>query len=161
MMNVLAQITQWNFNRNNLEFDPALEIKLLSEEAREFMEASTKADRLREAADFMFVLTGTFAKYASTIYPSVHAWERGVEGFEKMQAWISSIQQMIETSLEVDETIQLLPQALQIVAQANEAKGSVKNADGKVVKGDAYCDPIATIKGLILVDDELNGPLWN
>lgn len=148
-MDVRTGIIEWNRKRNQLRFDPNLEAKLLSDEAREFFMAETVEDRLHEAADFFFVLIGTVAKYVSNEFERADDLLRQFSRFNELESWGEKVGFEIREQLERDGTRQLLLDAMQIVLEANQAKLGVKDASGKIIKGADYVSPIEKIHQLI------------
>lgn len=146
---VKTRILKWNRDRNSLAFNTKTEIKMLSEEANEFFMADTVEDRLREAADFVFVWEGTVSKFCAYKHDTAIGFSSGVETYKEIEEWSGAIREHIKSFLSEDGTFHLLPKALKIVLEANEAKPTTKNAEGKVIKGDNYVDPIAAIRELI------------
>lgn len=149
------RIVKWNYERNQLNFDPSLEIKMLSEEASEFYEALAKGDSahiLAEWADFHFVAYGTFAKYHAQPIESIVMFEVGHEKWQKLRAWMTEVAEQMDNIL--DEHFVNHPSsfgimkevALETVTECNEAKGTTKNADGKVQKGKNHKDPVELIR---------------
>jgi hypothetical protein len=149
------RIVRWNRDRGLMKtFNPNLEAKMLTEEAREFFLASEVEHMLQEAADFMFVKTGTVAKYFAQESEGVQKLLSDYDHFNHMFEWMrDTIDCMVDvlTSKYIAcgfPTIQLesdLELALSFVCNANDAKGKEK-VDGKVVKGKYYIDPIEQIR---------------
>jgi len=141
------QIARWNYKRNNTNFDPELELRMLSEEAQEFKDGmlmyfegntSDRLDAIIEMidawADYQFVMQGSIFKYL---------------GSDKSFDWYSiKVQEKYMYSILTD-TLGLDPEmlnaSLQAVIDANNAKGTEK-VNGKIQKGPDWVDPKATIK---------------
>ena len=146
---MLKELTvAWNRDRGLLEhFDPKLELKMLSEEAKEFYEAETLAHKLAEYADFQFVLDGTKAKFGSQIIESHLDLDLRMQTYKDMMSWASNIQiDMRSCLLSMIEPYKenlngLVDMARRIVIRNNGMKGKKKNADGKVVKCEHQLDP--------------------
>lgn len=146
---IINQIIRWNRERNGLDFNVDTEIKMLTEEVNEFFMAETKEDRLREAADFKFVWTGTLAKCLGGRCKDELDFMSRKGFFDYIKEWADvEIDAMTEV-LEEDGTYYLWPRVLEIVTKANLAKPKTKNVDGKVIKGDDYTDPIEEIRQII------------
>jgi NTP pyrophosphatase (non-canonical NTP hydrolase) len=149
------RIVQWNWERNGLQFDPSLEIKLLSEEAHEFYEALASGDSahiLAEWADFYFVAYGTYAKYHAQPIDSIVMFEVGAEKWKKLDTWMTEVGEQMDHILDehfADHpgSVRTMKQvALETVTECNELKGTTKNADGKVVKGKNHKNPVELIR---------------
>ena len=144
------RIMEWNRERNGLHFDPLLETRLLVEEANEFMTATTTADRLREAADFLFVAVGTQAKFIANKPTHPDHLINDYERYKQLVAWAESVKEYMVGILEDEHiTESKIMQALGIVTAANELKGKELDAGGKVTKCGAYSDPIGMIRALV------------
>jgi hypothetical protein len=169
---VMERIIKWNYERNQLNFDPSLEVKMLSEEAHEFYEALVKGDSahiLAEWADFHFVAYGTSAKYRAQRIDSIVMFEVGHEKWDKLVSWMTDTGEQLDTLLaehfenvQAGQTVRsgglnIVPGsggslrhmkqvALETVTECNEAKGTKKNADGKVEKGPNHKDPVELIR---------------
>jgi hypothetical protein len=144
---------KWNKDRGLLEkFDPELELKMLSEEAKEFYHAISIPHRLAEYADFIFVLDGTKAKFACKLQrPFDFDFGTELANFKKILDWAAILQQDMYESL-VDSIDASRPEIAQMIAYArgcvikcNEMKGS-KKKDGKVVKNKVHVDPTDMIR---------------
>jgi hypothetical protein len=169
---IVERIIKWNYKRNQLNFDPSLEVKMLSEEAREFYEAVALGDSahiLAEWADFHFVSYGTYAKYHAQPIESIVMFEVGVEKWEKLDAWIYNTSEQLDTildghfaNMQTGQTVRsgglnivqgnggslrhMKQVALETVTECNEAKGTRKNPDGKIEKGPKHQDPVELIR---------------
>ena len=149
MEGIINQIIRWNRERNGLALNIDTEVKMLTEEANEFFMAETKEDRLREAADFVFVWRGTSAKCLSGRCKDWQSIMSRKGFFDCIRKWVDVVTDAMTEMLEEDGTYHLWPRVLEIVTKANLAKPKTKNVDGKVIKGDDYIDPIEEIKQLI------------
>ncbi len=149
MEGIVNQIVRWNRERNGLAFNVDTEVKMLTEESNEFFMAETKEDRLREAADFMFVWIGTVAKCLGGRCKDWQSLMPRKGFFDYIKDWVDAETEVMAEVLEEDGTYYLLPRVLEIVTKANLAKPKTKNVDGKVIKGDDYIDPIEEIKQII------------
>lgn len=135
----------WNKDRGLLEkFDPALELKMLSEEVAEFYMADTLAHKFVEYADFIFVFDGTKAKYGCQPIKSTVMFEVSVSSYRVLREWAYDMQNTMYAILEeavgaamVDAYINT---ARNIVVTNNERKSSEKR-NGKVVKNKDHIDP--------------------
>lgn len=149
MEGIINQIVRWNRERNGLALHIDTEVKMLTEEANEFFMAETKEDRLREAADFMFVWIGTLAKCLGGRCKGELDFMSRKGFFDCIKEWADAETEVMIKVLEEDGTYYLWPRVLEIVTKANLAKPKTKNVDGKVIKGDDYVDPIEEIKELL------------
>lgn len=149
MEGIVNKIVRWNRERNGLALNIDTEVKMLTEEANEFFMAETKADRLREAADFKFVWVGTLAKCLGGRCKNELDFMSRKSFLEDIEAWADAEEEAMSEMLNEDGTRHMLPRALEIVTRANLAKPKTKNSDGKVIKGDDYVDPIEEIKQII------------
>lgn len=150
---MLNDIITWNLKRNELKFDPALEAKMLSEEANEFYTATTLVERVREYCDFCFVLQGTKAKFYSRKYTDHREAVYAYEHFKEFMEWAEEVQDKMYESLcecvawrGVDD---IVSQSFDAVIAANNAKGTEKNSDGKVIKGPDYVSPSDAIAEIL------------
>ena len=139
---------KWNRDRGLLEhFDPKLELKMLSEEAKEFYEAETLAHKLAEYADFQFVLDGTKAKFGSQIIESHLDLDLRMQTYKDMMSWASTVQSDMRSCLLSildpygDSLNGLIDMARGIVIRCNGLKGKKKDDEGKVVKNEHHLDP--------------------
>lgn len=156
---MMNHIIEWNRERGLLDtFDPCLELKMLSEEAREFYNATTFEHTLAEAADFIFVLEGTKAKYHCNCLDGTVIFEINYRRFEQLMAWANSIKDNMESLLECEAKMihnlryskvkHLIGLALAAVIDCNNKKPN-KKAGGKVVKGESHVNPVGLIYNLI------------
>jgi len=148
-----AMTVKWNRDRGLLDkFDPKLELKMLSEEAKEFYAAETLAHMLAEYADFIFVLDGTKAKFGSQLIDSHLDIDLRVKTYGDIMEWANRIRCNIETCIgsalgnQYNEISGLVEMARGIVIQCNNLKGKKKNADGKVIKNTEHVDPVERIQ---------------
>lgn len=147
------RVVKWNRDRGLLlEFNPDLERRMLSEEAREFYMAETLVCKLAEYADFVFVLEGTKAKYGCNSGIKTEAFDSYKE-YKELYAWASLLrQEMYELLMDIlrragyaNESNKLLGLAYDAVCSCNELKGLDKES-GKIKKGENYKDPAEVIK---------------
>ena len=146
---MLKELTvKWNRDRGLLEnFDPKLELKMLSEEAAEFYAAETLAHKLAEYADFQFVLDGTKAKFGSQIIESHLDLDLRIQTYKDMMSWASTVQSDMRSCLlcmvdPYNENLNgLVDMARRIVIRNNGMKGKERDSDGKVVKCEHQLDP--------------------
>jgi len=148
------RIAQWNYNRDNINFDPELELRMLTEEAQEFkdgMEMWFKAqsfyrdNEVSEAivemvdawADYQFVMSGSIFKYLGSDIP--FDWD----SIRTQERYMFTI---LNKQLGIDEAT--LNICLDCVITANEAKGT-KKIKGKIQKGDTWRDPKDTILNIL------------
>ena len=152
------RIIDWNHERNGLKFNIDLEVKLLQEESSEFMTANTLVERVQEFSDFLFVYTGTVAKYSAVTFNKADSFQNLFQKMAEVQTWaeerMSMMSRMVVKELELlradeDQINNILFGALKAVVEANEAKGTEKDENGKVVKGPDYVSPVTAIQTLI------------
>lgn len=152
------RIIDWNRERNGLAFNSDLEIKMLQEECNEFFQAETMVERLQEFSDFLFVYTGTVAKYSAVTLNNVASFQNLFQQMAEIQTWaeerMSMMSRMVVKEIQFltnheEDIEQILQGALDAVISANEAKGTEKDENGKVVKGPDYVSPVTAIQTLI------------
>ena len=148
-----ALTVRWNRDRGLLDkFDPKLELKMLSEEAKEFYAAETLAHMLAEFADFLFVLDGTKAKFGSQLINSHLDLDLRLKVYSDIIDWAHKVMADMDSclhsmlSMQYNETTGLINMARRIVIKCNELKGSEKDKDGKVVKTVKHVDPVRDIQ---------------
>lgn len=155
---VVAGIVEWNLARNNLKFDPALEAKMLSEEAREFFTALNLVERCREAADFTFVMVGTLSKYYAQQRQDASEICFSHAHFLEFRRWMEDTNAIIRATLENEfealgfgakDVNYVQDVCLRYVLEANRAKNAEKNAEGKVQKGANYVSPSEKIDAFL------------
>jgi hypothetical protein len=166
-MNMNHLIVKWNQERGLLSkgFDPALELKMLSEEANEFYNADSFEHRLCEYADFKFVKAGTIAKNHAQTGLSITMFENFRARFVQLMEWSEEVEANMvslllseKAFLDRDGTLagrrfeELVDLALTIVITNNDYKGGKKDADGKVVKAERQIKPEALMRELIYAD---------
>jgi dsDNA-binding SOS-regulon protein len=142
---------KWNRDRGLLEsFNQELELKMLSEEAKEFYMAETIPHKLAEYADFLFVLDGMKAKFGCRpqrpfnvnteldYYKSILEWAKLLKAdmYECLVDMIDACEEDIAV---------MIAYARGCVIKCNEMKGS-KKKDGKVVKNKVHVDPTDMIR---------------
>jgi len=161
------RVAEWNRSRGLLEqgFDPQLEIWMLTEEAREFVLAEDKYQKLQEAADFLFVFNGTEAKFYAETFVSYGALETATQGFYCIQDWVSHVHAYHRNVIAElffpngstfggSTVVDLLEIALDEVIKANERKPK-DTVSGKIIKGPDYESPLPQIKAR--VEERLHG----
>lgn len=157
------RVIKWNRDRNGLIFDPNLEMKMLSEEAREFWMSEDLAHKFQEYADFLFVSVGAFAKYHATQWSSFSQFALGVDGFNQMTEWIGRQEESMRDNLKALSEAngfnkfafdQVKNFAIDAVIEANEAKPLAKEEGGKIPKGVFYKSPLERIQNKL---EDLNG----
>jgi len=148
-----ARIIKWNRDRCLLgNFDPALERKMLTEEANEFYMAESLAHMMAEYCDFVFVSEGTRAKYFSQKVPSAGVFSIMTEGWGDLTSWIndagSEMEELLQDAFESAGHVnfdQAMDFAMSVVITNNELKGTKKH-NGKIVKAEGQIDPAITIQ---------------
>lgn len=147
-MTKTERIISWNKSRNGLEFDPNLEVRLLSEEASEFYLANSYGHKLQEYADFLFVWEGTKAKFNATTYKSHVNFVKASRFFEEVKRWVNSLKtdmHNILLTMEPRKAQDDIEFAILAVIKANENKPNKKDKGGKIVKGENYISPLEVI----------------
>lgn len=141
------RIINWHRERYH---GPCNDIALLSEEAKEFWEATEPAHMLQEYCDFKFVWEGVKWRYNSEVYMSPVDLEITAHNFNIISEWAE--QQLVEmydrlwfTDYRNDG---LKEAALVLVLEANELK-PLEPVDGKIPKGDKYESPLPKIRELL------------
>ena len=147
-----ALVVKWNRDRGLLDnYDPSLELRMLSEEAREFYMAETLAHMLAERADFEFVLHGTKAKFGSQKLSSHIDMPLYMDTYTDIVDWAEVVAEDMDRCLEsalgpmCHEIAGLIRLALDVVVQCNNRKGKNKS-EGKIVKIENPPDPVALIQ---------------
>jgi hypothetical protein len=148
------QIAQWNYERNNTNFNPELELRMLQEEAQEFKDGLymyfevQKGVRLGYISDAIVEMVDAWADYQFVMGGSVFKYL----GSDRLFNWDSiRVQEKYMYHILTDElkieafTLRL---CLQAVVDANKAKGTEK-VNGKIQKGPDWVDPKEVIKGLL------------
>lgn len=146
------RIIDWNRERNGLKLDPELEVAMLTEEANEFFMSTNLVNMLREYADFMFVWTGTKAKYLS-YYPDMrmnaNCFLDNQEQFYAFEKWANKVmdsmgdlveEELAAINLNTDKHT-IIRKTLEAVVSANENKGTERDECGKIAKGPNYIAP--------------------
>ena len=148
-----ALTIKWNRDRGLLNnFDPKLELKMMSEEAAEFYAAETPAHMLAEYADFQFVLDGSKAKFGSQVIESHLDLDLRVKIYNDMMTWASKVQSDMRSCLasvfqpNPSEVNRLIDMARGLVIKCNFMKGEKKNAEGKIVKNEEHINPTDLIQ---------------
>lgn len=157
------EIIEWNRERGLLDnFDPELEIKMLSEESREFYKAGAFAHKLCEYADFLFVREGTMAKYHCQIGQTTASFSFGRDAFVQLMEWTEEVQDnMLACLVEAYDLEKLHDRisgfeqcvylALSFVVENNKSKGK-KTDGGKVIKIKDHIRPEVLLKEFLYDD---------
>jgi hypothetical protein len=150
MKSLTTRIIDWNRIRNSLNWSPNLETKMLSEEANEFFMADNLVDRLRECADFMFVLIGSRAKYYAQSHRAYYEVGNRHEDFRRFERWAEDVFDGMRTALgeeikDYHKIDKLLAKVLEAVVDANDLKGTERDETGKIQKGTKYVSPVERI----------------
>lgn len=163
-MDLQERILEWNRQRNGLAFDPRLEIKMLTEELNEFLQATDLAHILAEAADFKFVWAGTVSKYYSQKHENDTMFWVGLDRWKALDQWVEEAFKMILDrtkdvfGISPVDTHNLILKALEIVTTCNELKPTTKDENGKVVKGENHQDPVELIRDMLVSEGILPHP---
>lgn len=158
-----AEVVAWNRDRGLLTagFDPRLELKMLSEEAREFYLAETLEHMLAEYADFLFVWYGTEAKFhgdliqSPTIFSMV--WDEWLKLKQYGEFTVAAMYSVLNShfvSHRYSHINMCVAFALKTVINNNNLKGK-KKVGGKVVKCEEQVDPILAIKAMM--EEKIDG----
>ena len=152
----LMQVTQWNFDRNKLEYSKELEDRLWSEEVNEFKQELLKyldnplnkleviANMVKEYCDCNFVYYGTVMKQLGNTKVSDYNFELSM-----MNTLLIEVLLKHKVKLYDADKQPTIEEALGIVIEANNKKPK-KKVNGKVVKGEDYIDPTVLIIDLLL-----------
>lgn len=153
------RIIDWNQKRNGLEFKMDLELRMLQEEAQEFLISENIVEYLQEYSDFIFVYSGTLAKYYADESTTLEHFRQSRDLFAELQAWAQEFLQyagqllsnelMLLCPNDEEKLNVILNQSLEAVIKANEAKGTEKDENGKVKKGPNYRKPVEAINDII------------
>ena len=135
-MNRYERIEKWNKDRNDLEFNPELEFKMLMEELTEIFKAPSLPEKVQEFCDLLFVEGGTVAKMKE-YDPFFFSLIIGLGYF--LHFYMEAL----------DVTIEAFDACFDAVITANEKKGTTKDANGKIIKGDAYTSPLPEIISIL------------
>lgn len=140
----VQRIEKWNEDRGMTDFDPQLEVRLISEETVELLTATNLPNLLKELADLTFVGTGTMYKDKELVME------------DYLNATFDLVSDIVYTYPEMellqeydDQGIDIASACVSIVTEANELKGSEKDENGKVVKGPNYVNPEHTITKML------------
>lgn len=146
-MNVTERIIDWHRKRYH---GPVNDIALLSEEAKEFWEATEPAHMLQEFCDFKFVWEGVKWRFNSDTYMSVVDLEIMSHGFNTVTEWYEDQLVQMESRLLRIMHPRVIPKsdAMQLVLEANELK-PLEPVDGKIPKGGKYVSPLPKIRELL------------
>jgi len=154
------RIIKWNRDRGLLEggFDIGHELKMLSEEAREFYYATDYPEMLAEYSDFIFVMVGTKAKYFSDVQVSHVAFSMHVDEWNKLDEWMTRQVDEMQDLLLVKHRVlgrgkyadlqDDLNMAMYLVIKNNEYKSDQK-LNGKVIKSEDQHDPADLIRKVL------------
>lgn len=152
-----VRIVDWNRERGLLDkgFDPQLELKMLSEEAREFYMAETLEHMMCEYCDFLFVKAGTKAKYFSSLIESPSAFLLSRKNWNQMEDWIEDVESNMFNLLFCKFKAQgkagldkALNFTLSVIINNNNLKGTDK-VDGKVVKSAFQENPVKRVEAYL------------
>ena len=153
------RILAWNRGRNGFEFDMDLEISMLKEELREFLNSASLYNMLREYADFLFVYTGSNAKYMAAKFNTVEGFVQQREKWAEVQSWardaMEAMKQILVFQLSIygldpdTQILEVFDRCLEAVVEANENKGTEKDESGKIKKGPNYVPPEETIQEIL------------
>ena len=153
-------IVEWNKERGLLAkgFDPALELKMLTEEANEFYNADSFEHRMCEYADFKFVKVGTKAKYYAQTDMTTTMFKSHRDSFIQMMEWAEEAEcnmlSLLSSEMEVlnkagvmlNSSLDfLLDLALSTVISNNNLKGKA-TVDGKIVKAEDQTKPEEAVR---------------
>jgi len=147
------RIIKWNKDRDNINLDFDLELKMLSEERREFWLADSLAHKMQEFCDFQFVKVGTDFKIQCHLHESVNV-------LLSQDAQMMALDDVQDDYMMYDHLMRLLKyeysdkydldkmisDCLDIVITANEAKPKKKDSSGKIIKGEKHTDPLKEIE---------------
>ena len=150
------RIIKWNKDRDNINLDYDLEIKMLTEERREFWLADSLAHKLQEYCDFLFVKVGTEFKLECNLFNSINVYLANevcilaindlIDDYPLYHHLSDLINYEYKYRLDVDK---IISDCLNIIIMANEVKPKKKDASGKIIKGENHTDPLKKIEGYL------------
>ena len=149
-MSIIESICKWNTDRENTDYDPALEFNMLQEELMEYVHSY-----IRTVND----------KFGQDIHESTEEWYKEnqpdiawyVESPEFLENWrVNQLDALCDLIfVAVGSMYKLLgdkdkvESALYSVIEANERKGMEKNKDGKIIKPSDFEGPEEELRILI------------
>ena len=151
-------IIKWNIDRGLTELNPDLEVKMLTEERREFWLADTMEHKLQEFCDFLFVGVGSEFKMNIRTFNSLPLLNESYEDLDAILYLAHDTSAMYE-SLKVyaqkqkwnlfNKLEHVIKYAFNIVIRTNNRKPVIKDDSGKIIKGADHIDPITEIKEML------------
>lgn len=152
-----TETVKWNQERGTLKWDEkslSLEYKMLSEEANEFFCADGFVDRMDAFLDFIFVATGTEAKFYSRRLGDNMAAVFDVEE-EKIFGYIEKVSKYMHDFLYAEyveithkNPLRSVPFDRAVMQCYDYVlKGTEKDADGKVKKPENFVSPESMMRG--------------
>ena len=127
---MLLAIYNFNRPRNKFEWNPVNEKDMLSEEIKEFFDATSVAERLDARVDTGYVWEGTKMKAVANAEVLSETFKEGIE--TAIELFDSIL--MEELDLNTIEYRGVLAKAMKIVCDANALKPYEKDGKGKVKK---------------------------
>jgi hypothetical protein len=158
---LLQEIVDFNRKNELLNFDVELEIKMLSEEAREFFLADNIVDRMDAVCDFIYVANGSEAKFFSMEHTNYDDLKDGLNKFSTLKIYIDETKKTLmgtivieleKRSHEVNEALayKIINECLHEVIEANKQKlGAKKSSIGKVQKPKGFIPPEDRIRKVL------------
>jgi len=129
----LNAVRDFNKKRNGFELDYELEMNMLKEEIREFLDAEDLAEMVDAYVDVMYVFSGTRMKYSYGFRLLPEEFTLLVDEFESIAYEI-----MLEKVGSKNTLNDIINKAKEIVANANAMKGTKLDENGKVFKDEEY-----------------------
>ncbi len=161
---MIKHVYDFNQKRNAFAWDADLEKKMYQEEAREFFDATTLAERVDAVVDCQYVRLGTELKMSANGIQVMPYQNRENVMHEIIRAELSktfaAMSQWGDQNITCGDNGKLMDsimnKAQKIVCQANELKGLAKSAEGKVLKDASYEEKInATHLIAVMIEEEL------
>ena len=165
------RIIKWNIDRGLTELNCDLEIRLLTEERREFWLAQTFEHKLQEFCDFLFVSSGTMFKinaHSVATMPLAQSIQENIELLISSTTRYYSMIDLLKFYLAEDikkkkhsyallrkyndltDALKILvKETLDIIINTNNKKPKTKDSKGKIIKGDDHIDPLIKIKEML------------
>ena len=166
MASIETRVYNWNKVRDHVEFSSGFELRLMSEEVAEGIQAVADNNitvLIDSICDMDFVFGGTTYKYGLRKYDamaSMSSLENNESNFESLrkfyvrnrQALFASLSMMLNDGVgnQVNEVKIhfILDKSLELVCDANDQKPIEKDADGKNQKGEDFISPDKKIESL-------------
>lgn len=140
----MERTVQWNIDRDNCIGTKEVELRIFSEEVREFWEATTLVDRVDAYCDAQFVGVGTNFKLGNH-----DVMDTLITDSLNAMLCFMMLNDFNPTNQEQEDAVfRLLDDCYQEVLLANELKPKEK-VNGKIIKGNKWYDPKTNIGFLL------------